>query len=134
MASYINFSVTENSKVPMLTRESMKTINTLDEIVTSVSLQLDEEIIKTSKKKQKIDSNSKVSTLKCIVEELAERKTMLVVKAYDMIDHQIKCVDEEIKLIEKAMMLNGHSIPSSTELDVIKSSEVEWIPMLVLLR
>jgi len=112
MTSYINFSVAENSKLPVIASESMKTISKLDAISDIALSKLENETTRNLKVKKSTRNIEKKIMLKSILDNVADRKVNLAMKTYDVIDHTIKCVDDELRLLEKAMRLNGHSIPN----------------------
>lgn len=82
--------------------------------------------LSSSRDKDKKDSESKteeelvseqIGTFKDMIENISARKITLATRAYDYLDHAVKCVDEDIRMIERAMKLNGHEIPISDEYD-----------------
>jgi PHD-finger len=52
-----------------------------------------------------------INTYKDMIENVSARKVTLATRAYDFLDHAVKCVDEDIRIIERAMKLNGYEIP-----------------------
>ena len=59
-----------------------------------------------------------IGTHKDLIENISARKVTLATRAYDFLDHAVKCVDEDIRMIERAMKLNGYDIPISDDSDV----------------
>lgn len=49
--------------------------------------------------------------MKFIIEDLTDRKAQLAINAYDIIDQHIRVVDEEIRLLETAILLSGNVAP-----------------------
>jgi hypothetical protein len=136
MNSIISNSVVSRDDIPVVCRETLRTIEVLDSTMTDLCSRTDKAIKDLDKqpKSNKMDksslkekSKSKVGAaknslesdavddinfLKDMIENVSARKVTLATRAYDLLDHAVKCVDEEIRIIEKNMKLNGYDIPA----------------------
>ena len=63
------------------------------------------------------DILSEINCFKDMIENISARKVTLATRAYDFLDHSVKCIDEEIKVIERAMKLNGYNIPPVEDIE-----------------
>ena len=66
--------------------------------------------------------------MKSIIEDLTDRKSQLAINAYDIIDQNIHVVDEEIRLLETAILLSGNTAPYPPDFNVDGSSKSKSKP------
>jgi hypothetical protein len=132
MNSIISNSVISRDDIPVICRETLHTIGVLDASMADLCERTDKAIqnLKTpekpikghkpaSKSKKVVGAKSNeseavddINFLKDMIENVSARKVTLATRAYDLLDHAVKCVDEEIRIIEKNMKLNGYEIPA----------------------
>lgn len=95
-------------------------------------MRLDEEIKKIPRIEKKRKTVAKISPsldqMKYIVEDLTDRKSQLAINAYDIIDQHIRVVDEEIRLLETAILLSGHATPYPPDFSSTGGSEAKSKP------
>jgi inhibitor of growth protein 4 len=84
-------------------------------IFSDLSERLDKSVqsIPRIDKKRKVigEIPDSMDQMKFIIEDLTDRKSQLAINAYDIIDQHIRVVDEEIRLLETAILLSGNVVP-----------------------
>ena len=82
------------------------------------------------REKNNIEPNSEerlqeqIGSFKDLIENLSVRKVTLATRAYDILDHAVKCIDEDTRMVERAMKLNDYEVPTFDDLDINGASAV----------
>ena len=63
-------------------------------------------------------SQVQIGTFKDLIENVSARKVTLATRAYDILDHAVKCIDEDTRMVEHAMKLIGYDVPTFDDIDV----------------
>jgi hypothetical protein len=105
-----------------ITEESVKTlrsIRALDESSETISSILDSEIatlLQGNKRNTMLESQLEdITKLKLASETIATKKIDLAVRLYDFLDLNIKLLDNEINVLEKAIMIRGGNLFNESE-------------------
>ena len=108
MSRYKPHSVSIASEIKHVSTETFTMIGKMDKASRSLSKLLDKKI-RTVKSMKSVSSEdiSNVDSLRKAVESISAAKVNLVVKNYVLLDQNIKIVDNEIALLEKALIENG---------------------------
>jgi len=146
MNTLVHNSITNREDIPIICKETLSSIGMLDNYLSDLSTKIDNLVENFNKPKETSSSKSKnlpigvrsskrvasqmdstnddssdpikeINCYKDMIENISARKVTLATRAYDFLDHTVKCVDEEIKVIEKAMKLNGYEIATIEELE-----------------
>eukprot|EP01031_Cornospumella_fuschlensis_P033678 gene33678-40742_t len=106
---YPFFSLLNQDRLASLSSDTLSTIGKLDESTEQLSQFLDEKCKEMYAKGESVTAEEKeeVETLLKILDVLSNNKVSLAVQCYDYIDNQIKSVDTEMSLIEKALRREG---------------------------
>ncbi|RYH00672.1 hypothetical protein EON65_48905 [archaeon] len=106
---YPFFSLINQSRLASLSSDTLKTIGKLDESTERLSQILDSKCKELYDKGDDATAEEKeeVETLLKVLDMLSNNKASLAVQCYDYIDTQIKSVDTEMSLIEKALRREG---------------------------
>jgi len=108
MSYYETKTLNTLGDLPKLTSETLDVMERLDKGVSSVASSLDKSLGKLKGKKTLSKKRLRdVQTMRQAVEIMSEKKAQVAVRSYDLIDHNIRMVDAEIRLLEKVMMING---------------------------
>lgn len=110
MAKYQAHSVAVASSMKDVSVETFQMIGKMDKASRKLSRILDKKIaalnIKPSVSKEELHETD---LLRKAVETLSAGKVQIAMKNYDLIDQNIKIVDHEIALLEKALIENGEA-------------------------
>jgi hypothetical protein len=109
MSSYVDRALDSRAYLPELTEKTLETINLLDEVSVKVHEVIDEYVDEC--KQRKTTSKRKIQeiqSMRNISESLCEKKAHLALVNYDLIDENVRQLDEEIKILEKVMTSNGN--------------------------
>jgi inhibitor of growth protein 5 len=110
MAKYQAHSISVVSSIKDISTETFQTIGKLDKASRKLSGLLDEKIKEISLKKSVSKAEiQEADLLRKAIETISAGKVQLAVKNYDLIDQNIKIVDHEIALLEKALIENGEA-------------------------
>ena len=108
MASYLDNSLKDREDLPKVCADTLKSIEQLDGLISTISGTIDYEIGDIQDKrvttKRKVEE---LELLRNIAESVTEKKAHLALINYDLIDQNVEMLDQEIKLVEKAMKNNG---------------------------
>ena len=108
-SSYVEFAVDGRKDVPETLAEGMHYINQMDEAVTSLSASID--TVLTHVKSTNRITTKEMAGLQAareLVHDVNDKKAQMVVASYDLLDHNVRMIDEEIKVLEKAMTNSGN--------------------------
>jgi hypothetical protein len=124
MALYKPHSVEIVSDIKEISKDTFRTIGRLDKASRKVSKILDRKIKALSSKKSNIcDSVIETEILRKTIELISAEKLQIAVKNYDLIDQNIKIVDYEIAVLEKALLESGEQFSLDDALDANGSSD-----------
>lgn len=116
MSEYQPFSLQELTKISDLTNESFSLLGKLDKSTKRLAKILDRKVKKfindtnnnNINKNESLDNDLyEIDSLRKAIEILSTNKIQLTTKNYDIIDQNIKLVDNEISLLEKVLLNNG---------------------------
>lgn len=108
MSVYVESSIEAREDLPALSTRALELIVQLDNKAVELSAELDTSVAtlrgrpSVSKTKRK-----ELEALHTVTEMLSERKAQVAVRSYDLLNQNIIMVDQEIKMLEKAMRMNG---------------------------
>ena len=110
MSSYIDQALNVVQTVPEITTQTLQLIEEIDEVTQLICLRMDKLIEEKNKSPSTFSKklNTELQDMTYILEDMAERKALLAVRNYDFIDKHVHIVDQEIKVLEAAMRLNGY--------------------------
>ena len=108
MASYVENSIVARNDLPLLSSQTLEMIEKLDAKVVQHAADLDRETA-TLRGRSGISKNKRkdLEAMSNVAEMLSERKAQVAVHSYDLINQNINMVDHELKVLEKAMRMNG---------------------------
>jgi hypothetical protein len=110
MAKYQAHSISVVSSIKDISTETFQTIGKMDKASRKLSKMLDEKIKEIASKKAVSKAElQEANLLRKAIETISAGKVQLAVKNYDLIDQNIKIVDHEIALLEKALIENGEA-------------------------
>lgn len=118
-----------------ITEESIKTlrsIRALDESSETISSILDSEIatlLQGNKRNTMLESQLEdITKLKLASETIATKKIDLAVRLYDFLDLNIKLLDNEINVLEKAIMIRGGNLFNESESRDRGTNQADVVP------
>jgi hypothetical protein len=118
MSAYVEQAVA-NCKLTNISTEALGEVEKLDILTQRLSRKIDKEISEMCSTGD--DSKSrKVLLMRQVLEDLADKKTAIALRSYDLLDQHIQLVDKEIKLLETSIRLHGTAEAPSEE--PVKSS------------
>ena len=109
-SSYVEFAINGRENVSETLAEGMKYIEEMDEAVTSLSASID--AVHADAKDMNCISTKDKAGLKVaqqLIHDINDKKAQMVVASYDLLDHNVQMIDEEIKVLEKAMTNSGNA-------------------------
>ena len=110
MASYVEMAIDAREEVPHVISECLKCIDKMDAAVTSVSMAIDSTLNDIKCHNQATSKQvASIRSAKSLVEMLCEKKVQMAVANYDLLDENVRMIDEEIKVLEKAMLGSGNA-------------------------
>ena len=118
MSAYVEQAVA-NCKLTDISSEAFAVIEGLDVLTQRLSRKIDREVTDMCSTG---DSSNKrrVIVMRQVLEDLADKKTSIALRSYDLLDQHIQLVDKEIKLLETSIKLHG--TPDTTHEEPTKSS------------
>jgi hypothetical protein len=109
MSSYVEMAIESREKIPEMCVETLKVINKMDQAVVGIERAMDGTLndIKNCERvtKRKVEQ---LIVAKDLAKQISDMKAQMAVANYDLLDHNIRMVDEEIGIIEKAMLSSGN--------------------------
>lgn len=120
MSSYVEQAV-ENCKLTDISSEALSVVEKTDMLVQRLSRRIDQEL------KEICDTGNdskrrRVTVMRRVLEDLADKKTTVALRSYDLLDQHIQLVDKEIKLLEMSIRLHGTEVMSQVDSVPVKSS------------
>lgn len=110
MSKYQGHSVAVASNIADISTETFQTIKKMDKACRQLSKLLDKKVKALSLSKSVTEEAvHEADLMRKALEALSASKVQLAVKNYDLIDQNIKVVDQEIGLLEKALIENGET-------------------------
>ena len=110
MSSYVEFAVNGREDVPETISESLRYIDSMDQAVTSLSASIDSVLASVQGKNRATKKQvAGLQATRQLITEVNDKKAQMVVASYDLLDHNVRMMDEEIKLLEKAMTGSGNA-------------------------
>ena len=105
MSAYVEQAVA-NCKLTDISSEAFAVIENLDILTQRLSKKIDREVTDMCSSG---DSSKKrrVIIMRQVLEDLADKKTSIALRSYDLLDQHIQLVDKEIKLLETSIKLHG---------------------------
>lgn len=107
-APFESFSIGLCAEISKFSVDSLNTINKMDKHSMRISKSVDK-ILRNIHNDDFMKSAKNINKLRKLLEIVATRKFQLAVKNYDFIDQNIKSLDAEIQLLEKALERGGNS-------------------------
>eukprot|EP00605_Chrysophyceae_sp_TOSAG23-4_P000390 GSChrysophyteH1.ASY1.ANO1.446.1 assembled CDS len=110
MVSYVDKAFRIRAELPAITSRTLNVMQKLDDLSVNIHKAIDAEVEECKERrtttKRKLND---VEAMRNLSESLCDKKAHLAVVSYDLIDHNIRHLDTEIKILEKAMQNNGDS-------------------------
>lgn len=127
MANFESYSISTSDQISKFSVDSLKEIEKLDKHSVRLSRKIDKLVKKIDtpnpNRSNYLKDTEDINRLRKVIEIIATRKFQLSVKQYDFIDQNIKSLDTEILLLEKALERNGHKLDELTGVSPVGESE-----------
>ena len=100
--------ISNREDIPDLCVESLGVIKSMDKVTTSIEGALDESL-NVIKMRERVTKRKKdeLENVKELVQQISEMKVQIAVANYDLLDRSVRMIDDEIRIIEKAMERSG---------------------------
>ena len=111
---YPNLSLMHRDKIRQTSVDCMKLIGKLDKSIDKLSRLLDKKLAGIQNVTDLTtcsDEIEKIQVLKRSIEILTSKKLDLAIKSYDFIDLNVKGIDTEMNVLEKAIVDAGQAVP-----------------------
>lgn len=108
MSAYVERSIAARNDLCKLSTKTMDVIEKLDSKCVKIAHDVDKSVNQL-RGKRSISKKMKTSltAMHVAAEMLSERKSQVAVRNYDLINQHICMIDQEIRVLEKAMLMNG---------------------------
>ena len=120
MSSYVEQAV-ENCKLTDISTKALGVVEKVDTFSQRLSLRIDKELRELCHTGNP-SKRRRVTVMRHVLEDLAEKKTTIALRSYDLLDQHIQLVDKEIKLLEMSIRLHGTEIIAQVDSVPVKSS------------
>jgi hypothetical protein len=133
MANFESYSIGLAHQISKFSVDSLSVIEKLDKHSVRLSRNIDKLLNKisshdySSNRNEFLKDTEDINRLRKVIEIIATRKFQLSVKKYDFIDQNIKSLDTEISLLEKALERNGHSLEDLSGASSLVIGELEKV-------
>jgi hypothetical protein len=108
MSAYVQSSIDARGDLCALSAKTLTPIEAIDSKVNELSRDLDKaaETLRSKKSVSK-KKRKELTAIRTAAELLSERKALVAVRDYDLINQHICMIDQEIRVLERAMRING---------------------------
>ena len=120
MSSYVEQAVS-NCKLTDISTEALGVVEQVDMLTQRLSRKIDRELVEILSGGDDT-KRKRVSVMRQVLEDLADKKTTIALRSYDLLDQHIQLVDKEIKLLEMSIRLHGTAIKHPEDNIPVKSS------------
>jgi hypothetical protein len=120
MSSYVEQAVA-NCKLTNISTEALGVVENLDMLTQRLSRKMDREISEMCASGDDLKRH-RVTVMRQVLEDLADKKTAIALKSYDLLDQHVQLVDKEIKLLETSIRLHGTPLAPLEDVPVKSSA------------
>lgn len=109
---YENQSLALRQEICKVSTGALVAIRKSDRVIEKLNKKLDKNVkmMKTGHCDESVENET--NAVRQAVEVMSQKKIQLIMKSYDFIDQNIKGIDNEILLLEKALKETGHDVSS----------------------
>ena len=120
MSSYVEQAI-ENCKLTDISTEALGIVERVDMLTQRLSKKIDAELGEMCRTGDDT-KRKRVTVMRQVLEDLADKKTSIALRSYDLLDQHIQLVDKEIKLLEMSIRLHGTEVIPAEDNVPAKSS------------